>query len=125
MQRASPRWTITATGRLQRSFDAGKTWEDVSVNAETGETQKRVVFHAVAALGPEVWAAGSGAMLYHSSDSGTQWQQVFPFAMGVQPAGDITGIQFSNPQEGKISTSAGEVWTTSDNGRTWQKQQKP
>lgn len=28
-----PRWTISATGRLQRSFDQGKTWQVVDVNA--------------------------------------------------------------------------------------------
>lgn len=123
LKRASPRWTITATGGLQRSFDAGKTWEDVNVNEDSAQPQNKVVFRAVAAMGSEVWAGGSGAMLYHSSDSGTRWHQVFPLATGAQPAGDITDIQFSNPQEGKISTSAGEIWTTTDNGQTWQKQQ--
>jgi hypothetical protein len=123
MQRASPRWTITATGGLQRSFDAGKTWEAVNVNGEAGLAQKRIVFRAVTAIGPEVWAGGSGATLYHSSDSGTLWQQVFPLAAGAQPTGDITDIQFSSPLNGKIATSAGEIWTTSDNGQSWQKQQ--
>jgi hypothetical protein len=122
MQRASPRWTITATGGLQRSFDAGKTWVDVNVNGNDGQAEKNVVFRAVAAIGPEVWAGGSGATLYHSSDSGTRWQQVFPLASGTQPTGDITDIQFSSPLSGKVATSTGEVWTTSDNGQSWQKQ---
>jgi len=30
MLRASPRWAISAAGTLQRSFDAGKTWEDIN-----------------------------------------------------------------------------------------------
>jgi hypothetical protein len=30
MLRASPRWTISSTGALQRSFDGGKTWENVN-----------------------------------------------------------------------------------------------
>ena len=122
MQPASPRWTINAAGGLQRSFDAGKTWEDVNVNAEVGQAQTKLVFRAVAVIGPEVWAGGSGAMLYHSSDSGTLWQQVFPFTVGAQPAGDITEIEFSSPQQGEITTSAGEIWTTSDSGQTWRRQ---
>lgn len=123
MQRASPRWTITATGGLQRSFDAGKTWEDVNVNANAGQAQKKLVFRSVAAMGPEVWAGGSGGTLYHSSDSGTRWQKVLPLAAGAQPTGDITDIQFSSPLNGKIATSAGEIWTTFDSGQTWQKRQ--
>jgi hypothetical protein len=30
---AAPRWTISATGALQRSFDGGQTWQDVNVTA--------------------------------------------------------------------------------------------
>jgi Photosynthesis system II assembly factor YCF48 len=30
---ATPRWSITAVGGLQRSLDEGKTWQDVDVNA--------------------------------------------------------------------------------------------
>ncbi len=123
MPLALPRWTISATGGLQRSLDAGKTWQEVSVNAAAGQSRNKSVFRAVAAIGPEVWAGGSGAVLYHSSDSGTSWQTVFPAASGAQPAGDITQIEFSSPQQGKISTSAGEIWTTSDTGATWAKQQ--
>jgi hypothetical protein len=33
--RASARWTISSAGTLQRSFDAGKTWEDVSLNPDS------------------------------------------------------------------------------------------
>ncbi|MGC1372078.1 MAG: YCF48-related protein [Candidatus Sulfotelmatobacter sp.] len=120
MQRASPRWTINASGGLQRSFDAGKTWEDV--NPDAGQASGKLVFRVVAAMGPEVWAGGSGAIVYHSTDSGTRWQQVFPLAAGTNPAGDITDINFSSPQSGKIATSAGEIWTTSDSGQTWRKQ---
>jgi hypothetical protein len=122
VQRASPRWAVTASGGLQRSIDAGKTWEEVNVKTETGQAPNKPVFRAVAALGPEVWAGGSGGTLYHSVDSGTRWQQVFPLAAGNNPTADITEIEFSTPQTGGITTSAGEVWTTSDNGQTWQKQ---
>ncbi len=33
--RESPSWTITASGILQRSFDGGKSWENVNPNGET------------------------------------------------------------------------------------------
>jgi photosystem II stability/assembly factor-like uncharacterized protein len=41
----------------------------------------------------------------------------------ASPTGDIVGVEFSDTQHGKISTSAGEVWMTGDDGETWRKQQ--
>jgi hypothetical protein len=133
------RWTISSAGDLQRSFDEGKTWEEVNVNAEpTGDSvqvgpvvrdeqkklpnktaQPGLVLRAVAAIGSEVWAGGSGATLYHSGDSGAHWTRVLPSSAAVAVTGDITGIEFSDPQHGRITTSAGEFWITGDGGQTW------
>ncbi len=141
MSYASPLWTINSAGGLQRSFDAGKTWEEVNPSEPglpVGEAAKKAVgngqeknlkqgptkltFRAVAAIGPEVWAGGSGATLYHSADSGSRWQQVL-FSADASPTGDIMTIHFSDPQHGTLATSTSEVWTTANNGQTWQKQQ--
>jgi photosystem II stability/assembly factor-like uncharacterized protein len=133
---------------LQRSFDAGKTWEDVNVagalfggklkqqNAYKKEyaenkTEKKqkpqpagvVVFRAVAAMNAEVWAGGSEAVLIHSSDFGGHWIRVFPAEAGVVLTGDVVGVEFGDPQSGKVATSAGEIWTTADAGQSWHKQQ--
>jgi photosystem II stability/assembly factor-like uncharacterized protein len=40
----------------------------------------------------------------------------------VALTGDVTSIQFSDPQNGRVSTSTAELWTTSDGGQTWRKQ---
>jgi hypothetical protein len=137
MVRALPQWSINSNGGLQRSFDAGGTWEDVNVEAaavdtlpqaegEAGgaaqnvkKTATPLVFHAVAAIGPEVWAGGSRGLLYHSADSGTQWMRISPSSGDAVLTGDIAGIQFTDAQHGAITTSSGEVWTTSDNGQSW------
>jgi hypothetical protein len=139
MPLASPRWSIGADGALLRSFDAGQTWVYVNVNSEptasrsksarsesTYENNKskvkaqlNMVFRAVAADGSEVWAGGSAAMLYHSSDSGSHWTRVLPSSSGVTLTGDITRIEFSDAQQVRVVTSAGEVWITADNGHSW------
>ena len=146
-QRVSPRWGISADGALQRSFDQGKTWLDVNVSSElvsgaskmamTAESahgpenrKKKVeaqpnpspVFRAVSAQGAEVWAGGSAAMLYHSADSGAHWTRVIPSSSGATLTGDITSIEFSDPQHGSVITSSGEVWITADDGQSWRRQ---
>ncbi len=138
-----PRWTINSAGGLQRSFDQGLTWQAVDVNAnpaylqiagkasreknkEASQGLKRdasaPIFRAVAASGPDVWAGGSGGALYHSHDAGNHWTRVTPTSAGAVLTGDIVSLEFPDMQHGKVSTSSGEVWTTSDAGQTWQKQ---
>jgi len=83
------------------------------------------IFHAlsVSSNAAEVWAGGSGGALYHTVDAGNSWARVLPSAAaGLVLTGDILGIQFSDPRNGTVTTSTAEVWTTPDDGQTWQKQ---
>lgn len=136
----APRWTITSNGMLQRSFDQGATWQAIDVEAPryftdatgveiSGKPMQRKVrkmasptFRAVAATGTDVWAGGSGAILYHSLDAGDHWARVMPASSGSTLTGDIVSLEFLDPQHGKVSTSTAEIWTTADDGQTWQKQ---
>jgi Photosynthesis system II assembly factor YCF48 len=143
----SARWSINATGGLQRSLDQGRTWQDVEVSLAPGMgsvtglrkamkssreraamakdkadmKQKPIVFRAVAANGPDVWAGGSDGNLYHSTDSGAHWLQILPTWRGIDLTGDIVNLQFADPQNGRIVTSSAEIWTTADGGQTWEK----
>ena len=146
----APRWTINSKGVLQRSFDQGKSWQDVVVVANLGSVvggllsrqessseeehaksrsadkksrlDRPQVFRALAVNGVEVWAGGSNTLLYHSLDAGDHWTQVLPASSGAVLTGDVLTVDFPDPQHGKITTSTGEVWNTTDAGRTWQKQ---
>jgi len=144
----SVRWAISAAGTLQRSVDQGNSWQDVDVNgspdAESGanlqlalrasrgkaaakdkadvkQREAPIVFRAVAANGPDVWAGGSNAALFHSLDAGLHWIRVEPAGSGVVLSGDILSLQFADPQRGRILTSSNEIWTTADGGQTWEK----
>jgi len=137
-------WSVNA-GRLQRSFDHGLTWQDVNVTGnpeteaglelavasskaakESARKDKKVsaspVFRAVAANGSDVWVGGTAAALYHSTDAGAHWVRVIPSSPSTTLTGDIVSLDFADPQNGRIATSNGEVWTTTDNGQSWQKQ---
>jgi hypothetical protein len=146
--RAFPRWAISSSGALQRSSDAGKTWEEVNITetplanatptestvelktryrnkkaAKRDQPNPVVIFRAVSAVGPEVWAGGSSAMLFHSLDSGNHWTRVVPLESNGSLTGDIVSIEFPDAQHGTVATSAGEVWLTTDDGHVWHKQQ--
>jgi len=109
------RWTISADGQLQHSVDSGKTWQPVTV-------ADRATFRALSANGPDVWVGGSAGLLYHSADAGGHWTQVKPTATGVPLTADIAAIEFTDSQHGKVTTTTGEAWRTTDAGQTWQKQ---
>jgi hypothetical protein len=110
-----PRWTLSADGVLQRSFDSGKTWQTIAV-------ANNVVFRALAANDSDIWVGGAAGMLYHSSDAGQHWLKVNAVAGGQPLTADIVTLEFSDPQDGKLTTANRELWTTNDAGNTWQKQ---
>ena len=143
----SSRWAINPVGGLERSRDQGKTWQEVNVNGGAESTgamnrqlalkdsrarvaaqqkaegkPKPIVFRAVAANGPDVWAGGSEGNLYHSTDSGDHWVKVVPSWRGIELSGDILSLQFADVMHGRIVTSAAEIWTTPDDGQSWAKQ---
>jgi len=110
----APRWTLSSEGALQRSLDAGKTWETIPLGSTA-------VFRALSVLDSEIWVGGSGGALYHSSDAGQHWVQVKPTADGKSLTADIVGLEFTDARRGKLTTASGEAWITTDAGQSWQK----
>jgi len=109
----TPRWALSSDGSVQRSVDSGATWQ--SIRVADGQS-----FLAIAALGQNVWLGGTNGTLYHSADAGNHWAQVKPSADGETLSEDILGVEFSDPQHGKVTTSS-NAWTTDDGGTSWQK----
>jgi len=111
----TPRWTLTSEGMLQRSIDAGKTWETI-LDASPGS------FRALTANGFDIWVGGARGALYHSIDAGQHWMRVQPLAAGESLTADIIGIEFTDLLHGTLSTADKQTWITADAGATWQKQ---
>jgi hypothetical protein len=112
---AVPRFTISADGNLQRSFDQGKTWLAVPVDGKSK-------FRAISATAADVWAAGNGGALFHSLDAGEHWAQVKPVIGGTPLASDIVRISVNDAKHLQLTTADNQLWSTSDGGATWQLQ---
>jgi photosystem II stability/assembly factor-like uncharacterized protein len=113
----APLWTIAPSGKVQRSNDGEKTWEEVHVD-------DRVTFRVIHAMGREVWAGGSGGALYHSSDGGAIWTRV-NLSSGGSPTAETIVLIISalhDPQHVTVMTASGEQWTTEDGGQHWQRE---
>ena len=108
-------WSISPSGKVQRSQDGRKTWEELDVD-------KNVVFRVVFAVGADVWLGGSKGALYHSTDGGQHWTRVTITTGSTTVADDVIHIEFKDTQHGAVGTAAGDTWTTPDAGQHWQKQ---
>jgi hypothetical protein len=105
-----PQWRISPAGELQRAF-AGSDWQTVLASAHTK-------FHALALVGNDVWAGGSEANLFHSTDGGTTWTRV-PLPTQGPAAPTITRITWDDALNGIVGTDTATIWATADGGRTW------
>jgi hypothetical protein len=110
-------WTISPEGKVQRSGDGGKTWEEVRVD-------DKVTFRAIQAMGKEVWAGGSGGALYHSIDGGATWKRVNLISDGSSATEAIVLINSPShdAQHVTVKTASGEQWNTEDGGLHWQRE---
>jgi len=113
------RWTISAVGKVQRSFDSGKTWQDLTI-------RDGVHFRAVAAQDGNVWAGGEGGALFHSADYGETWISR-PLSgdakrLKMAPGYDIQRIDINANGQVSVTTSQGQTFVSVDTGLTWSQQ---
>lgn len=100
------RWRISSEGKVERSLNAGGSWQVVPVH-------EGARFRAVSAIEGDVWAGGVAGALYHSANGGQSWVRV-AFA-----SSDISRVEFTDRLHGIVTTASGETWITADGGRTW------
>ena len=107
-------WRVTSDGHLEHSTSPG-TWTPVL-------TDQPGKFRAVSVVGDNVWAGGSGGMLFQSADGGQTWNRKQLSAPPNVETGAIISIRFSDVLNGVVTTDAGASWNTSNGGVTWTKE---
>lgn len=132
--KAPLRWTVSSAGRVIRSLDGGKNWQDVAIAPE-------VRFRAIAVQDGTVWAGGDAGALFHSSDSGQTWtRRSLPTrslkAMETEsettapadsvrvptPGFDIVRIDITAGGRVTVATSDRLSFVSTDAGQTWSQQ---
>ena len=105
-------WMIAA-GVLQRSMDSGQSWQP-ALHADHP-------LLCYASHDQDVWVGGSVGTLFHSVDGGVTWLPVQPSIKSQPLTSDITRIDVRAPAEVVISAGDHEIWSSADNGKTWEK----
>jgi len=101
------RWRITQGTLVQRSTDAGSTWEIQS----TGNAAQLI---AGASPAPSVcWLVGRAAVVLLTTD-GRSWHRLkFPEAV------DLMAVRATDADTASVTVADGRVFTTQDGGNTW------
>ncbi len=100
-------WRAGPGGSIERSRDAGRTWEtqvsNVTADLLAGSAPSETV----------CWVVGRAGTILRTTD-GEQWEKVFPPA----PA-DWIGIQARDALHASVVTTGRERYATNDGGKTW------
>ncbi len=105
-------WAITA-GILQRSLDNGQSWQRA--------LRANHPLLCYATHDDDVWVGGQAGTLFHSANGGVTWELVQPSVKTQSLTSDITHIDARGQAEIVVSTSNGEIWSSGDCGKTWEK----
>jgi photosystem II stability/assembly factor-like uncharacterized protein len=57
----------------------------------------------------------------HSSDGGKTWSTILVSSGTAQLTADVTHIDVRSPAEVVLETGNHESWSSTDNGKTWEK----
>jgi photosynthesis system II assembly factor YCF48-like protein/putative zinc finger protein len=109
----APRWRLATQGNLERSTDAGRSWQPVRLG------NPPATLRSFSAVGRDIWTGGAGGALYHSADNGLTWTRIRVTAGDAVLQADIVRVEFTDAQHGAVLTSSGEKWTTDNAGASW------
>jgi hypothetical protein len=106
-------WRIRG-GKLQRSSDAGKTWQEMAI-------APGITLHAFWTEADNVWAGGTSGALFHITEQGKRSDRI-PIKVGDREITEtVVAVTFTDQLHGTIMLEGGQILQTADSGRTWQR----
>lgn len=108
-------WNVSANGKVRRSTDGGKSFKHIRVG-------HGVRFRAIASLGNDVWAGGTGGTLFHSVDGGVTWTGTILNPGENAVTETLVGIQMRDVEHLTVTTDSGSKWFSEDGGHSWKNQ---
>lgn len=104
---AAIRWRLAGGTRVERTADAGASWQAVDAGASAP-------LLAGSSPSPQVcWLVGRRGTVLLTAD-GRRWQRL-PFPEGV----DLVSVQASDARTATVTAADGRTFRTSDGGTTW------
>jgi hypothetical protein len=100
-------------GKIIKTYDAGLTWEDVSIPDTTADFNRMFLGILVKSY-EHAWIVGDNGKIYMTTDYGNTW---LPRESGTSE--NLYDVTFKNPMEGVVAGANGVVRYTSDGGFTW------
>jgi hypothetical protein len=100
------RWRLSA-GSVERSTDAGSSWEAVAGAAGAD------LLAGAAPSATVCWLVGRGGVVLRSTDGRTLQRVSFPEAT------DLSAVTATDQQHATVTAANGRQFRTSDGGRTW------
>jgi hypothetical protein len=102
------RWRIRAA-RLEKSSDAGKTWDAVTSGVASELTSGSAPSATVC------WLVGRAGVILLTTD-GRTWRRVtFPETT------DLSAVRATDAKSATVTTADGREWSTTDGGATWRR----
>jgi photosystem II stability/assembly factor-like uncharacterized protein len=105
-------WVAGYAGRIQRTDDGGRTWKTQRIE-RVGEVLNSIFF-IDEMRGWAVGAAGSGGVIFRTSNGGESWE---PVETGRVES--FWAVRFATADRGWIVGEEGLILATEDGGKTW------
>jgi photosystem II stability/assembly factor-like uncharacterized protein len=116
-------WVVGADGLIARSFDDGRTFQEVSSGVTVG-------LNDIYVKKDRIWIVGDGGTILGSTDGGERFNklslqgrtQSSPSGKAKAQPDDLYSLQFVDDRHGFIVGDQGLILATSDSGGSWRDQ---
>lgn len=110
---------VGSRGTVAETFDRGQTWNPRAFARLDADEELNYRFEVVTFRGNEGWVIGKPSLLLHTSDGGKSWERV---PLSPKLPGEPVSITALGPGTAEMTTNAGAVYVTQNNGMNWKAQ---